>query len=97
VGQQWCRVQQSTGLPSSELSSLAALTQIDQNIDALGLTENDKTKVVETVGEVRASIKGGSLASKGFALLSTLKEVFEHTAGHLLAAGILHEITKILG
>lgn len=72
------------------------LTQIDQNIDAFGLTEDDKTRVVETVGDVRASIKGGTFASHGFALLSTLKEIFEHTAGHLLAAGVLHELAKIL-
>lgn len=72
------------------------LTQIDQNIDAFGLTEDDKTRVVETVGEVRASIKGSTFASHGFALLSALKGIFEHTAGHLLAAGVLHELAKIL-
>ena len=72
------------------------LTQIDQNIDACGLAEDDKTKVIKTVGEVRASIKAGTFASHGFALLSTLKGIFEHAAGHLLAAGFLHELTKIL-
>lgn len=72
------------------------LTQIDQNIDAFGLAEHDKANVVETVAEVRASVRAGTFASHGFALLSTLKGIFEHTAGHLLAAGILYELTKIL-
>lgn len=73
------------------------LTQIESNMDGFRLKRVDKEKVVETVGEIRASVKSGSFSSHGVALLSVLKGIFEHATGDLLAAGILHELGRILG
>jgi hypothetical protein len=72
------------------------LAEIDKNIDSFSFKKEEKARVLEIIAEVRGCLKDGSLASRGSALLSSLKGIFEKAAGSLLSSGIVYELGKIL-